>query len=1474
MELAEKLVLLYSLFGVSMCSDVFSVTLPQSVEAVNGLCVLIRCSFTIYNQFDKYLQNNPKGIWFKDGTEEDKTVFDSTTPESNKIKGRITGDLRMKDCTTIFNRINNSDSGTYYFRIDAGRLKYTYKPPVFINVRDAPPKPTLSLYRDQTEVEDQRVLEGSSVRLLCSALSLCPTQPPTLIWSPLPTNINQQQIQNTSFISSQLNFIATRFHHGLRFNCTATYQLEDKDTKTAQRSLVLRVLYPPKNTSVSVSPSGPVILGSLVSLSCSSDGNPAVNYTWYREDGEQIGTGASLTIKTYDTHSGLYCRAQNQHGAQNSSVQLDIQYAPRNTHVSVSPSGPVILGSSLSCSSDGNPAVNYTWYRDNGEQIGTGSSLTIKTDGTHSGLYCRAQNQHGAQNSSIQLDIQYAPKNTSVSVSPSGPVMLGSSVSLYCSSDGNPAVNYTWYRQNGEQIGTGPSLTINKTDNTHSGLYCRAQNQHGAQTSSVHLDVQYAPQISFSFHCNSSSEGVVQCVCEVHGSPVSKLEWHLSGQPIPPSVNPSIKEESVGSIGLRSVLYMHYSLTDMHSLQCVSTNELGSTTKLIYSVATGHCSECKLTIVPYVILTVLLLLCAVIIGFLLYKLRQLSTKTKALKVEGDTYASLQLSAQSSDYETLQPNRVSMCRDVFSVTLPQSVEAVNGLCVLINCSFTIENQFDEDLQVNPKAIWRKDGIEEDKTVFDSKTPESNKIKGRITGDLQKKDCTTIFNNVNKNDTGTYYFRIVAGIVQDLKYVYTTASVSLHVRDSPPKPTLSLNRDQTEVEDRKVLEGSSVSLLCSALSPCPTQPPTLTWSPLPTNINQQQIQSTSFISSQLNFIATRLHHGLRFNCTATYQLENKVAKTAQRSLILRVLYPPKNTSVSVSPSGPVMLGNSVILSCSSEGNPAVNYTWYRQNGEQIGTGPSLTIKIDDTHSGLYCRAQNQHGAQTSVKLDIQYAPKKTSVSVSPSGPVMLGSSVSLSCSSDGNPAVNYTWYRQNGEQIGTGPSLTIKTDDTHSGLYCRAQNQHGAQNSSVQLDIQYAPKKTSVSVSPSGPVVLGSSVSLSCRSDGNPAVNYTWYRQNGEQIGTGPSLTIKTDDTHSGLYCRAQNQHGAQNSSVQLDIQYAPKKTSVSVSPSGPVVLGGSVSLSCSSDGNPAVNYTWYRQNGEEIGTGPSLTIRTDNTHSGLYCSAQNQHGAQNSSVQLDIQYAPKKTSVSVSPSGPVMLGSSVSLSCSSDGNPAVNYTWYRQNGEQIGTGPSLTIKTDDTHSGLYCRAQNQHGAQNSSVQLDIQYAPKNTSVSVSPSGPVVLGSSVSLSCSSDGNPAVNYTWYRQNGEQIGTGPSLTIKTDDTHSGLYCRAQNQHGAQNSSVQLDIQYAPKNTSVSVSPSGPVMLGSSVSLKCSSNGNPAVSYTWYRENGEQKGTGHSLTINKANDTHSGLYFCRAQNRHGTQTSYVQLDIQSELIY
>nr|XP_055046287.1 myelin-associated glycoprotein-like [Misgurnus anguillicaudatus] len=177
------------------------------------------------------------------------------------------------------------------------------------------------------------------------------------------------------------------------------------------------------------------------------------------------------------------------------------------------------------------------------------------------------------------------------------------------------------------------------------------------------------------------------------------------------------------------------------------------------------------------------------------------------------------------------------------------------------------------------------------------------------------------------------------------------------------------------------------------------------------------------------------------------------------------------------------------------------------------------------------------------------------------------------------------------------------------------------------------------------------------------------------------------------------------------------------------------------------------------------------------------------------------------------------------------------------------------------------------------APKNTSVSVFPSNSVLEGSSVTLNCSSDGNPAVFiYTWYRENGGQmkeLQTGYNLTFNvTDRTHTGrYYCQTKNQHGTQNTSVWLDIQYAPKNTLVSVFPFNSVLEGSSVTLICSSDGNPAVfNYTWYSEKGgqlEELQTGYNLTFNVTDRTHTGRYYCQAQNQHGTQNTSVLLDIQ-----
>ncbi|XP_047659952.1 sialic acid-binding Ig-like lectin 12 [Tachysurus fulvidraco] len=136
MKSVKKLIIIYSLFQAVLCRE-FSISLPESVEALRGLCVLIPCSFQITEQYDVDLQGDPTGIWSKDGTNAvSNNVFNSKVTTENKIEGEIIGDLLMKNCTTIFYNISESDRGTYYFRLEAlGRLKNTYKTAVSVRVR-------------------------------------------------------------------------------------------------------------------------------------------------------------------------------------------------------------------------------------------------------------------------------------------------------------------------------------------------------------------------------------------------------------------------------------------------------------------------------------------------------------------------------------------------------------------------------------------------------------------------------------------------------------------------------------------------------------------------------------------------------------------------------------------------------------------------------------------------------------------------------------------------------------------------------------------------------------------------------------------------------------------------------------------------------------------------------------------------------------------------------------------------------------------------------------------------------------------------------------------------------------------------------------------------------------------------------------------------------------------------------------------
>uniref|UniRef100_A0A3Q3RN66 B-cell receptor CD22 n=1 Tax=Mastacembelus armatus TaxID=205130 RepID=A0A3Q3RN66_9TELE len=216
-----------------------------------------------------------------------------------------------------------------------------------------------------------------------------------------------------------------------------------------------------------------------------------------------------------------------------------------------------------------------------------------------------------------------------------------------------------------------------------------------------------------------------------------------------------------------------------------------------------------------------------------------------------------------------------------------------------------------------------------------------------------------------------------------------------------------------------------------------------------------------------------------------------------------------------------------------------------------------------------------------------------------------------------------------------------------------------------------------------------------------------------------------------------------------------------------------------------SYVWYRNEQKAEGEKRYFHLRTVDHADRYYCAIKGQEGFPSSPV-----YAPKLLSVSVSPSAEIVEGSSVTLTCSSDANPAAKHTWYKRNHTLLSKEPQLlfsSIQSSDSGE-YYCTAENDLGTSTKSMLIDVKYPPKLLSVSVSPSAEIVEGSSVTLTCSSDANPAANYTWYKENQTLLhgpeGTYQFTSISSEDRGT-YYCRSENKYGQINSSnLFIDVQ------------------------------------------------------------------------------------------
>uniref|UniRef100_A0A3B1J806 Ig-like domain-containing protein n=1 Tax=Astyanax mexicanus TaxID=7994 RepID=A0A3B1J806_ASTMX len=249
-----------------------------------------------------------------------------------------------------------------------------------------------------------------------------------------------------------------------------------------------------------------------------------------------------------------------------------------------------------------------------------------------------------------------------------------------------------------------------------------------------------------------------------------------------------------------------------------------------------------------------------------------------------------------------------------------------------CTYSYPSGYTVQTAFWTKSLYPAAGVEPPDLLDDTEYSDRVQYLGN-----KKHDCSLSLRDVRENDQSKYYF----------KFITDKEGGKYQGRDGVD---LSVAGLQVEVPER-VMEGDKVTLTCKTTCSL-TDSSSITWyrngTTLSSSTEKLYLQSVS-----------RENTG-RYSCGVDQNLHSP-------EVILNVLYPPKSVSVSISPSGKIVEGSSVTLTCSSDGNPPVqNYTWFKEGGSSpVGSGNRYSAVESGSY---YCVAQNEYGSQTAAAVPV--------------------------------------------------------------------------------------------------------------------------------------------------------------------------------------------------------------------------------------------------------------------------------------------------------------------------------------------------------------------------------------------------------------------------------------------------------------------------------------------------------------------------
>ncbi|RCN41236.1 hypothetical protein ANCCAN_12803 [Ancylostoma caninum] len=364
----------------------------------------------------------------------------------------------------------------------------------------------------------------------------------------------------------------------------------------------VEILSPPAIDASRNDVSPRVTIGRPVTLWCSVSGHPFPTITW-KKDGVEVQPSDIIRIlddgqmlEILDTkreHAGTWmCTAENDAGARELEIQLDVWIPPV---VRVSSEAPIkAIGETVTlfCEASGNPPPSLSWTKGGQPIINSVEGVRISLKGTRLDIphmersdvgdyTCNAHNEAGSAEATIHVDVLVPPiiARNNIDMSPRLPT--GQTLMLICDAAGKPQPELKWYVNDTEitsstediELGnTGKYIKITNITLQDKGVYtCIASNVAGNDTVLYSVDVVQAP-IIFNGGAQQVIEGElarIECLAEGHPAPV--ISWLRNGIRVETGV------QGVRYIAEGKVLnVIEARSSDSGIYVCAATNEAGT----------------------------------------------------------------------------------------------------------------------------------------------------------------------------------------------------------------------------------------------------------------------------------------------------------------------------------------------------------------------------------------------------------------------------------------------------------------------------------------------------------------------------------------------------------------------------------------------------------------------------------------------------------------------------------------------------------------------------------------------------------------------------------------------------------------------------------------------------------------------------------------------------------------------------------